>query len=269
MGTKKNTDPAYLKKIFFAAEDSLFKQSPFSEKKLTEKFKDFKNIDVDKINWKKFYELIMFVTFYSGFRAETVNHKYYAIKRALGNLNAVAAFKSGDIKTTLKNPDIIRHETKIRACVHNAKAVLDLKTKHKSPLLYLSSFGDLADSKNINLLTKDLKKRFKYLGGITVNHLLTDLGLNFVKPDRVLCRIFYRLGLVKSLLDYENVVRVGRLMKEATGLPIRYIDVIFVFYGQVGYKYELDIDNGICLEKNPRCGICKLKTYCIYYKQNS
>jgi len=267
--TTQTVTPAYLKKIFNAAEKSLFNLSPLSEKDLKKNFESFKNIDINKIDWNKFYELIMFVTFYSGFRAETVNHKYFAIKKALGKLNTVAKFKESDIKTALKNTGIIRHEAKIRACVYNAKAVVELKTKHKTLQNYLGSFGDLTLSKNINTLVKDLKKRFKYLGGITVNHLLTDLGLNVVKPDRVLCRIFFRLGLIKAVRDYENVIKIGQLMKKATGLPIRYIDLIFVFYGQVGYKYELDIENGICLEKNPQCNICKLNTYCNYYKQNN
>jgi len=267
--TPQNVTPGHLKKLFIAAEKSLFNLSPLSEEELSNNFKKFKNLAPNKIDWKKFYELIMFVTFYSGFKAETVNHKYFAIKKALGKLNVVALFKESDVKATLKNPEIIRHETKIRACVHNAKAVLDLKTKHKSPQKYLSSFGDLNESKNIASLVKDLKKKFKYLGGITVNHLLTDLGLNVVKPDRVLCRIFFRLGLINSITDYENVIKIGQLMKKATGLPIRYIDLIFVFYGQIGYKYELDIDNGICLERNPKCNICKLKAYCNYYKQNN
>ena len=269
MITPQTVTPAYLKKIFNAAEKSLFNQSPLSEKELNQNFESSKNIDINKIDWTKFYELIMYVTFYSGFRAETVNSKSIAIKKALGKLNVVAKFKEPDIRSALKNDSIIRHEAKIRACVYNAKAIIDLKTKYKTLQNYLSSFGDLTLSENINILAKDLKNKFKYLGGITVNHLLTDIGLNVVKPDRVLCRIFYRLGLIKSVTDYDNVIKVGQLMTKATGLPIRYIDLIFVFYGQVGYKKELDIDKGICLEKNPNCNICKLNTYCYYYKQTN
>lgn len=264
----KPKSSAALRQIFLSAETSLFRLSPLSQKELAINFSQFRNLDTNKIDFAKFYEIIMFVTFYSGFKAETVNHKYFDIKKALGKVNTVAKFKEKDIKVLLKNSKIIRHETKIRACIHNAKAVLLLKNLHSSLQEYLYSFGSLEEKRNLSALIKDLRSRFKYLGEITVNHLLTDLGLNVIKPDRVLCRIFYRLGLVKSVTDYNGVINVGRLIANSTGLPIRYIDLIFVFYGQVGYKYELDIDNGICLQRNPKCNICGLKSVCNYYKQN-
>lgn len=261
--TEKNVT---LRKIFQQAEKSLFQLSPLSPKDLEKNFSPFKSLDTSKIDWNKFYELIMFVTFYSGFKAETVNNKYSAIKKALGKFKSVAKFKEGDVKATLRNTKIIRHETKIRACIHNAKGVVELKMTYKSLQDYLYSFGNFDYKRNAAALSKDLRSRFKYLGRITVNHLMTDLGLNVVKPDRVLCRIFYRLGLVKSVRDFEGVIKVGQQITKATGLPIRYIDLIFVFYGQVGYKYELDIENGICLERKPKCDICGLKNFCTYYK---
>ncbi len=262
----KYATPTTLRRIFYEAEKSLFQLSPLSQRELKKNFSPFKNLDTNKIDWNKFYELLMFVTFYSGFKAETVNRKYFAIRKVLGNLKSVAKFKDVDVKAAMRNEKIIRHERKIRACIHNAKKVLELKGTHKSLQDYLISFGSLDVKNNTIALVKDLRYRFKYLGGITVNHLMTDLGLNVVKPDRVLCRIFYRLGLVKSKVDYDGVITIGQQFKNVTGLPIRYIDLIFVFYGQVGYKYELDIDNGICLERNPKCDICGLKRYCNYYK---
>lgn len=262
----KYVSPTKLKNIFHETEKSLFQLSPLSQKELNANFIYFKNLDTNTIDWNLFYELIMFVTFYSGFKAETVNHKRSALKKALGSLKSVAKFKEADVKAAMRNTEIIRHEGKIRACIHNAKGVIELKETHKSLQDYLYSFGDLNDKRNIKNLIRDLRNRFKYLGGITVNHLMTDLGLNVVKPDRVLCRIFYRLGLVKSITDYDGVIRIGQQMRKVTELPIRYIDLIFVFYGQVGYKYELDIDNGVCLERKPICGICGLKKYCHYFK---
>ena len=260
--------PSTLRNIFFNAEKSLFTISPLTVKKISSNLKPFKTLDTNKIDWNKFYELIMFVSFYSGFKAETVNRKYFAIKKTLGKLNVVYRFKETDIKLAIKNPNIIRHETKIRACIHNAKAVVKLKEIYGTLQDYLYSFGNLKDEKNISALKKDLRREFKYLGGITVNHLLADLGLNVVKPDRVLCRIFYRLGLVKSVDDYSGVIDIGQQIANATRLPIRYIDLIFVYYGQVGYKFELEIDNGICLERNPQCNVCNLSKFCNYYNCN-
>ena len=120
----KPKSSAALRQSFLSAETSLFRLSPLSQKELAINFSQFRNLDTNKIDFAKFYEIIMFVTFYSGFKAETVNHKYFDIKKALGKVNTVAKFKEKDIKVLLKNSKIIRHETKIRACIHNASSFI-------------------------------------------------------------------------------------------------------------------------------------------------
>jgi DNA-3-methyladenine glycosylase I len=112
-----------------------------------------------------------------------------------------------------------------------------------------------------------LKKRFKYLGGITVFHFLADIGYNVLKPDRVLCRIIYRLGLVDSEEDLLGVIAAGRKFSSATGLPIRYIDIIFVAYGQVDAKPEFGLKEGICLSNSPKCELCGIYKFCQYKKK--
>ena len=90
---------------------------------------------------------------------------------------------------------------------------------------------------------------------------MTDIGLNVLKPDRVILRIFYRLGLIDNEEDLFSAVKVGRLFSRETKLPIRYIDIIFVSYGQLNQeKMEC-----ICSEKNPKCLKCGVKNYCNYY----
>jgi len=39
-----------------------------------------------------------------------------------------------------------------------------------------------------------------------------------------------------------------------------------VKYGQEGVSKTFGLSNGICLDNNPKCEICKLKTYCDYFK---
>ncbi|MEM3986898.1 MAG: hypothetical protein QXR39_08995 [Candidatus Methanomethylicia archaeon] len=81
-----------------------------------------------------------------------------------------------------------------------------------------------------------------------------------LKPDRVICRIFSRLGFIDNADNINQAIKVGRDIAIATGYPIRYIDIIFTTYGQMG-------DYGICLEKNPKCYICEIKKYCNYYTE--
>jgi DNA-3-methyladenine glycosylase I len=109
-----------------------------------------------------------------------------------------------------------------------------------------------------------LQYKFNYLGNITVYHYLTDIGFNVLKPDRVILRVFERLGLIESRDQLLKTVIQGRKFAEATGLPIRYIDIVFVKYGQQGKSNYFGLDDGICLEKHPKCNICKLKKYCFF-----
>ena len=114
------------------------------------------------------------------------------------------------------------------------------------------------------ILKDELQKRFHRLGKITVFHFLTDSGLPVLKPDRVICRIFERLGLIESRESLLEAVIQGRKLAEATGNPIRYVDIIFVAYGQIKSP-EFGIEHGICLEKNPSCHLCGARTFCNYY----
>ena len=57
-----------------------------------------------------------------------------------------------------------------------------------------------------------------------------------------------------------NTVIQGRKFAAATGLPIRYIDIIFVADGQVKSE-EIGISKGICL-KTPRCNECCIQEHC-------
>jgi DNA-3-methyladenine glycosylase I len=75
-----------------------------------------------------------------------------------------------------------------------------------------------------------------------------------------MCRIFERLGLLENQGQLLKTVIQGRKFAAATGLPIRYVDIVFVAYGQVKSE-EIGISEGICL-KNPRCSACSIQKYC-------
>ena len=91
---------------------------------------------------------------------------------------------------------------------------------------------------------------------------MTDIGLPVLKPDRVIARIFKRLGLIEDEKQILKTVLQGQKFSNATELPIRYIDICFVKYGQKGEDIELGLDDGICLERNPKCHECGIKEYC-------
>jgi DNA-3-methyladenine glycosylase I len=113
-------------------------------------------------------------------------------------------------------------------------------------------------------LKEELEYKFHGIGRITTYHVLTDIGLPVLKPDRVISRIFKRLGIIENSDQLLKTIIQGRKFVEITGLPIRYIDIIFVSYGQAK-SVALGLDRGICLEKNPLCEVCEVVEYCRYY----
>ncbi len=97
---------------------------------------------------------------------------------------------------------------------------------------------------------------------------MMDIGIPVIKPDRVIERILKCLGLVQESMEgdarYIALIQEARKFSHATGHPIRYIDIVFVDYGQA-QNTEIGIDQGICLEVNPSCPICGATKYCDYY----
>lgn len=249
------------KEIFNQIEKTLRKNSKLSKEQFESHFGKFKNLSYKNMQDKNIFWVLVYVTFYSGMRASTVTEKLPTIKKYLYDFKKVKDYSEKEINKILKDPNVIHHKGKIVACINNAKAFYKLLNEYGSFYKYLESFGQFSKEETIDKLRANLRRRFQYLGERTVNHFLTDLGLNTLKPDRVICRIFSRLGFIDDVNNLSQAIKVGKEISIATGYPIRYIDIVFVTYGQMG-------DYGICLEKNPKCSICGVKKYCYYYANN-
>lgn len=216
----------------------------------------------DEFFWK-----LTLVVFYSGFRAATVTARLSVLRGHFPDWKTVAAHGEEDVRRILNDPAMIRNERKVRAVLENARSFAALIQEHGSFQAYVDSFRPSESHDQLLALKRDLEARLSYLGGVTSYHFLTDIGLPAIKPNRVLCRIFHRLGLISDETDIQETVRQGRRFAEETGQPIRYIDIVFVAYGQVQSE-EFGIDKGICLKK-PRCHECGLITYCQYQYKNT
>jgi DNA-3-methyladenine glycosylase I len=194
--------------------------------------------------------------------AATVTAKLPAIKKHLSDYKCVKEYGEEDVKRIMSEKGIICNEKKIRACIKNAQKFDDIVKRYGSFGGYVESFGDLNKESTLNTLKEELMK-FEFLGIRTAYHFMLDMGLNVWKPDRVICRILYRLGLIDTKEDIEKTVRVGREISNKVGLPIRYVDIVFVKYGQEGAEEPFGLDNGICLSNNPRCHLCGIREFCI------
>lgn len=250
--------------LFSKIEKSLRKNIFVTEPEFDRKLEPFLHVDFRNMSDDDIFWVVVYVNFFSGIRAATIERKLAGIKRELCGYRKICDLNKDEQDIVVRK---IGFPKKCGYCFKNAKAFKDLIDKHGSFLKYIASFGIETlkpDFSEIALLKKDLRKRFLGLGPRTVNHFLTELGFNVLKPDRVICRIFYRLGLISNVEDIDGAVREGKKFEKATGKPIRYVDIVFVKFGQIGRSEQFGIKNGICLENNPNCDICEAKEFCGY-----
>ena len=254
--------PIDFKDLFQKMESTLRKQSSLSKEDFEKEFGRFKRFNYKNDTDDELYWKMVGVIFYSGMTAATVTAKLPAIRKHLSDYKSVKEYGEEDVKHIMGEKGIIRNEKKIRGCIKNAQRFHDIVKRYGSFAGYVESFGDLNKETTLNTLKEELMK-FEFLGIRTAYHFMLDMGLNVWKPDRVICRILYRLGLVENKDDIEKAVRVGKEISIKIGLPIRYIDIVFVKYGQQGAEEPFGLDNGICLGNNPRCHLCGIREYCI------
>lgn len=182
------------------------------------------------------------------------------IRTYFSDYSNVMKYNLEEIEKIKNDAKMIRNKAKIDACIKNAFKIDEIVRKFGSMHDYVYSFDPNLNDESLFKLKRSMQKNFSYLGEVTSYHFMTDIGLNVLKPDRVILRIFYRLGLIDYELDLFGAIKIGRAFAAATNLPIRYIYIIFVLYGQ------LDQENieCICSEKNPKCHKCNVESYCRY-----
>ena len=251
--------------IFDAVESTLIREGSrhLPEDQLHSRLDHFKQVEGKRFTDAEVYRLLVEIAFYSGFRAATVTDKLEVIHRHFPDYKTVAGYGENEVQLILGDPAMIRNRRKVQACVDNAQALQLIVRDHGAFHAYVDSFAPKESEGNLLRLRQELQRRFSYLGEITSYHFLMEIGMPVLKPDRVICRIFHRLGLIESTDHALEAIEQGRRFAEATGHPIRYIDIVFVAYGQARSK-EFGLPTGICLPRHPKCAICGVRGYCTY-----
>jgi DNA-3-methyladenine glycosylase I len=255
--------------IFNKVESALFSRSTLGAELCRASLDRFKHLEGKTFSDADYYWILVQVVFYSGFRAANVNKRLKLIGEYFSDFRIVADYGNDKVSQILSDSDMIKNERKIRACISNAQKFKEIVAKYGSIREYIASFQPAHPDRsfeNLMLLKEDLDCRFDGLGDVTAYHFLTDIGMPVAKPDRVLCRIFWRLGLIESEKYTLKTVFEAKKFAEATGYPVRYIDIVFVLYGQVSSD-EFGIERGVCLDE-PNCGNCGVTDYCNWYAQN-
>lgn len=227
----------------------------------------FKHFQDKKLSDQDYYRKLVLIVFYSGFKAAIVDKKKAIILSHFPDYKTVLDYDETQISKIYADSQMIKNRYKIQACLNNAKIFKQIIEKNISFQNYIDSFESHKSFENLLLLKEELESKFLGLGRITTYHLLTDIGLPVLKPDRVICRIFKRLGLIEDETQLLKTIIQGRKFAEATKLPIRYIDKVFVAYGQI-QTLDLGINKGICLKSKPSCSQCTITEFCNYKLKN-
>lgn len=264
------------KSIFERVESSLLDEASRSMPRadVQAPLDEFKHVEGKCFSDNECYQKLVHIIYYAGFTANTVTQKIPTINKWFPHFTVVAEYDDAKVKQILADPDMIKFEAKARACILNAREFKKVVKKHGSFHDYVDSFQAQRSNENWLRLKNDLRARFSRMGLITPYHFMMDIGLPVMKPDIVVSRIFYRLGLtpreqIKNDSDAEAVVRQGEQFAAATGHSIRYIDIVFVCYGQVKGG-DIGLQRGICLgdKFKPRCEVCQVTDECEYFKKH-
>ncbi|HOM01839.1 MAG TPA: hypothetical protein PLH43_03295 [Acetivibrio sp.] len=229
----------------------------------------FKNFDYKKLSDDEIFWMLTYVLFFNmGKKASMIEKKLPLLKENLYGVGKLSHLDFAQIEDIIYRTGFPKQ---IRWCVYNSKVFYSLLKKYGTFSSYLAEAFNIRDTlcsnDQLRKLYIDIKSKFVGIGETAGWHFLTELGFFTLKPDKVIRRIFYRIGLIEDESDLDASIAVGREMSKQLNIPIRYIDIIFVKYGQVGQSDLLGTVDGICTENNPKCNICELKSICRYYRK--
>ena len=152
------------------------------------------------------------------------------------------------LKWIISDPNMIKFEEKARSPTNitHVNSIKSLISRRRSLHDYVASFKAQQSSDNWRRLKNDLRTSFAPMGLIAPFHFMMDIGLPLMKPDIVVARIFYRLGLIpceefKKDSDAETVVP-GKGSNSQTRLDIPSgTSILFSFCEQWAGGEETDI----------------------------
>src|SRR5277367_3457900 len=126
---------------------------------------------IDPKGLSDYLEVMTKAVFQAGVSWALVDKKWDGFKRAFKNFDPslVAAFDAQDIERLTSDEGILRSKSKIAGTIHNAKTMLALEKEFGTFKKYLQSKQSYED------LSADIRKRFKYVGELSVYYLLFRL----------------------------------------------------------------------------------------------
>lgn len=126
------------------------------------------------------YEFLILEGAQAGLSWSTILHKREGYRRAFADFDPerVARYTSADIEKLLADPAIVRNRLKVNSAVTNARAFLDIQSRHTSFANYLWSFVDGKPIRNRYRRIEDVPARTEISD--TLSKALKKEGLKFV-----------------------------------------------------------------------------------------
>lgn len=245
----------------------------------------------------EFWKITATKPFYAGKRASAVDERVpHMLKKYLGDREALDSKEWNEggkrFEKFLKDAENYRHKPALKKVIRAARRINEWKRVNERSILdfYTYRRGDVSTPEALRLIHQHLQGDLRF-GAVTIFHLMTELGFQVVKPDRVLNRSTVRMGWMNGYdkngarypLDPDITTRratslgndadfmwalqgVYRDISEVSGVSMRSLDYIVVKLGQ-----EPDEKGGfartVCHAKKPLCRLCSVKPMCAYGKR--
>lgn len=204
--------------------------------------------------------------FFGGMKAVIVEKYRYRIYSWFCDYREAAEFGDKEVAQMLDDPRMFHNEKKIRAAIDNAIGFKSVIKDFGSFIEYIFSFKPNESIENLDALVSDFVKRFKQYGTTNADLYLkdVDIGLPLIKPDLIMMRTFFRIGLVDRDKDETGTMEAARDMARAASIPVSWVDS----FVNLGLKDFFSPGSEVCGTK-PDCehdeNACEIKKYCQYW----
>ncbi|HEY9775908.1 MAG TPA: DNA-3-methyladenine glycosylase I [Planktothrix sp.] len=123
-------------------------------------------IDADGLS--DYLDIMTKAIFQAGLSWSIVESKWPAFRECFAGFDpdVVSQFSAKDLERLMKDERILRSKKKIDATIANAKTLIQLEKEYGGFRNYLHKQGDYDE------LSKDMRKRFKFLGELSVYYFL-------------------------------------------------------------------------------------------------
>jgi 3-methyladenine DNA glycosylase Tag len=192
--------------------------------------------------------------FSGGFKGHTVDVWIPRMESAFydWDIRRIAELNASQIEEIAASGQVIRNLDKLRAVAKNAATALGLIQQYGSFGRYLMSFP------NISALVSDISVRFDFLGDVTTQDFLRNVGFDTAKPDRHITRWLNRMGALSIDASPAEVLDTVQSIAAAAQMTKPKADaIVYLFCAD---RSDV-LPSGIC-GKNPACDRCPLENLC-------